>query len=932
MSWVSEFIGGLKEAIKDPVTVVIAAAYAFTGNYVMAATTIAASSTGYALAARNTPDSPDYTDFVSENQNRTQMIKQPTAPRRFIYGETRVSGVLGYVQSTNKNSNLHLIILVANHELESFEEFYINNIAVTLDASGNVTSPGRFNNHVRILSKTGTDDQTAFSQLINASNGKWTANHKLSGIAYIYVKLKYKQKLFPSGIPNISAKVRGKKLYDPRTGTTAYSTNPALAIRDYLTNSVYGFNASTVEIDDTAFTTAANICDESVTLDDDETENRYEINGTFVTNNSPKRILEDMITSCGGVLSYSNGAFKLKAAKYVTPTVTLTEDDVVGSLQMQTKQSKRDNYNAVKGVFAPEKAFFTATDYPPITSSTFETEDGGTRRFLDYDLPYTTSNSMAQRLAKIALYRNRQQIVLSGTFNMSAFKLEVGDTVYITNSRFGFTNKVFEVAEWAMNISGDDTGNPALGISMTLRETNSAVYDWDAEETAFNLDDTDLPDPFDIDAPNVVTTESLENVNQQPVASIKITATDPTASEQVVEFEAQYKKSTDTDYLTLGSSVLGLFQIDNVLSDVTYDIQVRSLSSFGVSEYTTAQHTVSGKADDPSDVTNFSVNIVGQQAELRWTPVTDADLSHYIIRHSPLTTGATYNNARSIVKKVSRPANTATVPAMTGTYFIKAVDKFDNQSANASSSVALVDAIFGFNFVDSVTEHTAFAGTKTDVVIVDNKLQLQTSILFDSATGNFDDATGLFDGGGGAVASSGTYDFANYIDLGGTFTGTAEVDLRVSQLSQHSGTATSGATDVDLFVSTTTDDPAGTPTWSAYRPFVVGSYTARAFRFRAVLSTTASDETPAIEQLSAEIQLPTRSESDSDIQSGTGAKAITFTTPFKTLLAVSISVGDMQSGDYYAITSKSTTGFTINFYDSTNAGVDRLFDYVATGF
>jgi len=931
MSWFSEFIGGLEDAVKDPVTLVIATAYAFTGNYVMAATTIAASATGYALAARNTQEA-SYTDFVSENENRTQMIKQPTAPRRFIYGETRVSGVLGYVQSTNKNARLHLVIMVANHEIESFQTFYINNQAVTLDGNGNVTSPAKFNGKVRILSRTGTDTQSAIPQLINESGGKWTSNHKLSGIAYIYVRLIYKQKLFPSGIPNISAKVRGKKLYDPRTSTTAYSANPALAIRDYLTNSAYGFNASTDEIDDTAFITAANICDESVTLNGGGTQNRYEINGTFVTSNAPKRILEDMMTSCGGLVSYSNGKFKLKAAKYITPTITLTEDDVIGSLQMQTKQSKRDNYNAVKGIFAPANAFYTATDYPPITSSTFETEDGGTRRFLDYDLPYTTNNAMAQRLAKIALYRNRQQIVLSGTFNMSAFKLEVGDTVYITNSRFGFTNKVFEVAEWAMNVSGDETGNPALAVSMTLRETNSAVYDWNAEEVAFDLDDSDLPDPFDIDAPDVATSESVEIVNQQPVASIKITATDPTASEQVIEFEAQYKRETDTDYLTLGSSALGLFQIDNVLSDVTYDIQVRSLSPFGVSEYTTVQHTVTGKADNPSDVTNFSVNIVGQQAELRWTPVTDADLSHYVIRHSPLTTGATYNNARSIVKKVSRPANTTTVPAMTGTYFIKAVDKFLNQSTNASSSVALVDDIGGFNFVDEVVEQTAFAGTKTDVVVVDDKLQLDTSILFDSATGNFDDATGLFDGGGGFVASSGTYDFANYIDLTVTYTGTVNANVKTTQLSQHGGTPTSGATDVDLFVSTTTDDPAGTPTWTAYRPFIVGSYTARALRFRAELSTTESDETPAIEELEASVQLPTRTESDNDIQSGTGAKSVTFARPFKTLLAVSISVGDMQSGDYYAITSKSATGFTINFYDSSDTGVDRLFDYVATGF
>ena len=60
--------------------------------------------------------------------------------------------------------------------------------------------------------------------------------------------------------------MKGKKLYDPRDGSTAYSTNPALVIRDYLTNASYGFAADSAEIDDTSFQTAANVCDESITL------------------------------------------------------------------------------------------------------------------------------------------------------------------------------------------------------------------------------------------------------------------------------------------------------------------------------------------------------------------------------------------------------------------------------------------------------------------------------------------------------------------------------------------------------------------------------------------------------------------------------------------------------------------------------------------
>jgi hypothetical protein len=845
-----------------------------------------------------------------------------------IYGQIRQGGTIAFIESTDDDKFLHMIVMLASHEIEEFTTIYLNDEAVTL--SGNdTTSPDKYDNKVKVYKQVGTTTQTAHSALV-ADSAKWTSNHRLQGIANIYMRFEYDRDAFPNGIPNVSAKIKGKKLYDPRTTTTVYSANPALAIRDYLTNSTYGFGADASEIDDASFIAAANICDESVALAGGGTQSRYEIHGSFNTSQSPKQVLEQLLTSCGGTIYFSNGKFHLKVAKYTAPTITLTEDNLRGAISLQTRRSRRDNYNAVKGIFAPATTNYIPADYPSYTSSTFVTEDGGDTVFLDYDLPYTTDAAMAQRLAKIALFRNRQQITMTMPCTISAFKLAVGDTVMVTNDRLGFSSKVFEVSEWSLAVDVGANDQPVIGVDLTLRELNSAVFDWDADEQDFITDNTNLPDPFALPAPTVTTDENVVTINQQPVAVIEVTASSTTP--QVVNFEAQYKESTDSTYIGLGYSSGGFFTIPNVKSDVTYDIRVRGVGSIARTAFTNVQHTVSGKADDPSDVTNFSVNIVGQQADLSWTPVTDADLSHYIIRHSPLTTGATYNNTRAIVKKVSRPANTTVVPAMTGTYFCKAVDKFGRVSQNAASSIALVDAINGFNFVDNVVEHTAFTGTKTDVVVIDDKLQLDTTNLFDSVAGNFDDAAGLFDGGTGFIVSSGTYDFANYIDLTATYTGTVDATVKVSQVSQHSGTPVSGATDVDLYVSTTTDDPAGSPTWTAYRPFIVGNYTARALRFRAELSSTASDETPAIEELSAEVQLPTRTESDSDIQSGAGAKAVTFTTPFKSLLAVSISVGDMQSGDYYAITSKSATGFTIAFYDSGNSAVDRLFDYVATGF
>ena len=857
------------------------------------------------------------------DQSKTITARSSNTTRKLVYGETRVGGTYAFIEATDNDQYLHLVIVLAAHELQQFTTMFFNDEALTLSGN-NVTSPSKYNGLADIYPVTVGNASNIPAPLLALSN--WTSNHKLTDQGYLYVRLEFDPDAFEQGLPNISAKIKGRKIYDPRTTTTVWSENPALVIRDYLTDTVYGLGATAAEIDDASFIAAANVCEESVALSGGGTQDRYTFNGVVDTQNTPRSNLEQMLTALNGSLYYSNGKWSLRAGAYVTPTVTLDEDDLASGLTVTTAISARDSFNAIKGQFVSPASDYQATDYPAITSSTFETEDNGERRYLNLDLPFTDNAARAQRIAKQILFKNRQEISLRAKFKMNAFQFQIGDTVMITNARLGFTQKVFEIVSWKLNFDVNE-----VTVDCELTETNSAVYDWSAEETAFAQDNTTLPDPFTIPAPTITPSDTLELFNQQAISVLIVDVA--STSIYARQFEVEAKLSTETIYKSLGIATGQRFTLTNVKAGGVYDIRARSINSLGIkSPFATTTHTIVGQAAAASDVTNFSVNVVGSNADLSWTASTDADLSHYIIRHSPLTTGATFNNAQTVVKKVPRPTNTVVTPAKTGTYFVTAVNKFGVPSLNADSSVVLVDDISGLNLSNSLSEHTGFTGTKTTCVVVEDTLRLDTTNLFDSVAGNFDDATGLFGGGTGFVASSGTYDFANYIDLGAVFTAQATATLKFTQFSQHTGTPASGATDVDLFVSTTQDDPTGSPTWTAYRQFVVGTYTARALRFRANLTSIDSQETPAISELTAEIRLPTRTESNNDIQSGTGGKAITFTNAFKALRAVSVSVGDMQSGDYYGITNKSATGFTITFYNSSNVAVDRLFDYVATGF
>ena len=950
------------KAISNPKTLVMAViavslavatggtSLAWFGSSFFSAVAITATVMAASQALTPLPKLPDFSDFLSEAQGRTQMIKQPTVPRRVIYGKVRVSGVLGYIESTDDDKNLHMIVMLAGHEVNSIGEIYVNDEAVTLDGNGNVTAPSKYSSKIRILKHLGSNDQSADSVLINESNGKWTDQHRLRGIAYIYVKLVFDRNAFPQGIPNVSALVEGKKVFDPRTSTTAFSANPALIARDYLKSTSYGFGATDDEVDDTSITTGANICDESITLDAGGTEKRYELHGSFQTSGSPKTIIQNLLTSCGGLVTYTNGVFKIKVAKYITPTITLDEGDLRGNIQLQTKRSKRDNYNAVKGQFTSTETNYILADYPAITSSVFEAEDNNERQFFDLDLPYTTSVSMAQRLAKIALYRNRQQISITYPCSMKGFQLDVGDTVMINNTRFGFSSKVFEIAEWSMNIDNSN-GSPTLGTYMVLRELNSAVYDWNpsADEKAFLLDNTILPNPFDVIAPSLTVTDELRVLNEEAVSVL--IANVASSQVQVIDFEVEAKKSTESVYVNMGKSSTTKFELLNVEDNAIYDVRARALTRFAISDFTSDAHQVVGKTAPPADVTNFSINIIATEAHLSWTPVPDLDLSHYRIRHSRDTsTSATYANSVDLIAKVSRPANTAVVPAMTGTYFIKAVDKLGNDSLDSTRSVAIIEDIKDLNAVATSTQNPTFAGTKTNLVVVDNELRLGTSILFDSAAGNFDTTGGLFDGGGGTVASSGTYDFDNYVDLSAVYTSRVTANLSLTRLDYgvqfddatgnfddreglFDGDANEfGTTNAELQVATTDDDPSGSATYTAFRKFFVGDYKARAFKFRAILTSDDSEASPSITALSVTIDMPDRITAEDNIVSGAGSKAVTFSPNFKGLQGISISAQNLASGDYYVITSKSVTGFTITFYNSSNSAVSRTFDYVAKGF
>lgn len=962
---VEDIVEGAVDAVTDPITIVTAAVAFYFGGPTAAYQVLAASAASGAVTKATMPKPPSLQGLSGDDlRGRGIQFRSPVAAREIVYGQIKKSGAILHLEATNDNQDLHMLIAMAGHEINSVQSVFFNDQEVrSLALSHGAeyapsagTTPD-YSANAKIAAYMGLDDQVAHPELVSRTS--FTSNHRLRGIAYVYARLTFDADIFASGVPNIQAIVKGKKLFDPRSSTTAWSDNPALAIRDYLTDTRYGLGATADEIDDTSFIEAANVCDETVTINPENApvvginyEKRYTINGVIDTSKAPKAILEDLLTSCSGRLVYSNGKYKLLAGEFRTAVKELDEDDLRGGIMIQTKNSGQDQFNAVKGIFVSPGDNYQPADFPSITSSTFEAEDNNQQQWLDITLPFTTSVSTAQRIAKIALYRTREQLTLQLACKLTAFELDVGDTVQITNTRLGFDQKTFEVVSWNYAFG---EGGDILGVDLVVREISALAYEFDpdTDETQFTTNNTNLPNAADVPTPGVTVSDILRTLNEEAISVLLVDVTGGSAFTST--FEVQAKKSTDTEWVNLGRAAGNRFELLNVEDGAVYQVRARAVTTFGFrSAFSSSSHQVVGKTAPPSDVTNLTGNLIGNQYFLTWDAVPDLDLSYYRVRYAAPDGAPTYQNSISLVPKVSRPATSVFVPARNGTYFVKAVDKLGLASENPATITldSNISQLEDLNVVENLIEHPDFNGTFDDVVEIDedDRLVLDTSINFDAVTGDFDDAAGLFDAGDGNVDASGYYYFGNSADLGAIYLTriTANIkQVRVDYVNLFDDAAglfdnREGAFDGDvnafdnvdawLEMRFTFDDPAGTPTWSYWKQFVVSDVRARAFEFRCKMMTLDDQATPAVSELSVQLDMPDRTEAQEDVVSGAGAKVITFPTAFKTTPSIGIGAQDLQTGDYYEITSKSRSGFTITFKNSGDTAVSRTFDYVAKGY
>jgi hypothetical protein len=536
------------------------------------------------------PEVPDF-DTNAETEKGVLINKSSNnAQIPVVYGERQVGITRVFLETSGSdNEYLYMAGVLCEGEIQSIEEVYIDDKLVTFASAlthGSVVEVGSGDanfykdstSHIQVQAFLGLDNQVSSSILSTSTN--WGTNHRLRGVAYLALRFKWNQDIFGQ-IPQVKVTLKGRKVYDPRTTTTAYSSNPALCLLDYLRSSRYGKGLpdSAFEANFQSFQDSADECETQVTPYTGGTDiNVFDTNAVL---DSSQKIIDNvkkLLNPMRALFTYTEGVYKLKIESTGSPVKTITADYVVGGAKVLGER-KNNKYNRVIGTFVnPEKNWQQDTiSFPPADDSalpladqhaTMLALDNGTLLEGNFDFPNVTSPYQAEDLCEIILRRSRNQLQIQLRLTSEFLDLAIGDVVGITYPSGGFNNKPFRVL--GMTINED------LTVDVQLFEHQDNFYTWTSKAQAPTIADTSLPNPYNVQPPASVTlSDQLIAYNDGTVIVALDIAIGASPDSFVDYYQVEYKKQSETDYQIHGQGT-GLNQrVLNVIDQEVYDVRVK---------------------------------------------------------------------------------------------------------------------------------------------------------------------------------------------------------------------------------------------------------------------------------------------------------------------------------------------------------------------
>lgn len=429
-----------------------------------------------------------------------------SAPRTIVFGKTAMATDIRDQELTDSQTYLHRFIVVASHKVHAIREMWLDD-KLAWTASGGVTGE-----YAGYLTATPVLEGSA-GNAINIS-ARMGATRRYTGCAYLYLRFKLTGNAknvdspFAQSIPSRMTIVGdGAYVYDPRLDSTAggsgpqrandqttwawsddASRNPALELLWYLLgwriqNPVtsewklaVGKGIPAARIDLASFITAANLCDEAVSIAAGGTEPRYRSDGVFSEADDPTVVLDGLKAAMNAVLDDVDGRIRIMVLHNdLSPAVgALSEDDVLGEFQFEQTPPLNDTFNVIRGGYTDPStvSLYQLVDYPEVA---IESPDG-IERVETVNLPMVQSASQAQRLVKQRLARLQYSSTFAATFKATAWRYQKGDVIDFNFALLGWVGEKFRIVETSVQVDGT--------VPMILRREHEDIYAWDASDAA----------------------------------------------------------------------------------------------------------------------------------------------------------------------------------------------------------------------------------------------------------------------------------------------------------------------------------------------------------------------------------------------------------------------------------------------------------------
>ena len=402
-----------------------------------------------------------------------------------------------------------------------------------------------------------------------------TSDYALNDLVFAVIQLDYNSENGITGLPLITFDINNTL------------KNPGDVWVDYMTSVRYGAGISSADLDldsatgstATSLKSISNVIPTNQFQSDDvtaSTQVRFEINGVLSTADTVRTNLDkiNLASSSWTTFDYKTGTWSVipnftATAGQLSAALVYNDDNIIGEITL-TSTNLEDLYNRVEVAYYNRGAL-DQNDYYKAATASGELNDLEPRNELKIQADLINNRIQAGRVGQIELKQSRVDLVITFLADYSALQTESGDIIKVTNSIYGFSNKLFRVAK----VVETETEDGMLGAEITAIEYNGDVYSDERQTDAANKPISDIPTSGtsgSLPAPSAPVVSNVNETANTPNFTLATTISTTTSPVNLIEWFYSDNSSSGFAFLDNDRSIATTYNQGETVYDVVTNL------------------------------------------------------------------------------------------------------------------------------------------------------------------------------------------------------------------------------------------------------------------------------------------------------------------------------------------------------------------------